>query len=132
MIVPEILNGDPAPFDALDPGSNWDFMAWLGKHGGETVLPVLDKVVPALQTSGITKLAALGFCYGARPAFDLAFVNTVSVVVVSHPSLLKVPDDIEVLTCLCVLLDLTQDAMPPRNTRVSPRHRSSSTVVRLI
>lgn len=94
--MPDILNNDPAPFDALDPGSEWDFMAWLGKHGGETVLPVLDKVIPALKTSGITTLAALGFCYGARPAFDLAFVNTVSVVVVSHPSLLKVPDDMEV------------------------------------
>lgn len=131
--MPDIVNNDPAPFDALDPGSNWDFMAWLGKHGGETILPVLDKVVPALQKSGITKLAALGYCYGARPAFDLAFVNTVSVVVVSHPSLLKVPDDIEVLTCLCFFhyLDLTRCAMS-RNTRVSPRHRSSSTAARSI
>ena len=101
--MPDILNNDPAPFDALDPGSEWDFMAWLGKHGGETVLPVLDKVIPALKSSGITTLAALGFCYGARPAFDLAFVNTVSVVVVSHPSLLKVPEDMEVLTRLCCL-----------------------------
>ena len=100
VIVPDILNNDPAPFDALDPGSEWDFMAWLGKHSGETVLPALDKVIPALKTSGITTLAALGFCYGARPAFDLAFVNTVSVVVVSHPSLLKVPDDMEVRACL--------------------------------
>lgn len=97
--MPDILHDDPAPFDALDPGSNWDFMAWLGKHGGETVLPILAKVIPALRSSGITKIAALGFCYGARPAFDLAFVNTVSVVVVSHPSLLMVPEDIEVRTC---------------------------------
>ncbi|KAH9933391.1 alpha/beta-hydrolase [Fomitopsis serialis] len=95
VIVPDILYDDPAPFDALDAGSTWDFMAWLAKHGGETVLPVLAKVVPALQSSGISKIAALGFCYGARPAFDLAFLNTVSVVVVSHPSLLKVPEDIE-------------------------------------
>ncbi|KAH9840050.1 alpha/beta-hydrolase [Rhodofomes roseus] len=95
VIVPDILYNDPAPVDALDAGSNWDFMAWLSKHGGETVLPVLDKVIPALHASGITTIAILGFCYGARPAFDLAFNNTVSVVVVSHPSLLKVPDDIE-------------------------------------
>ncbi|PCH44441.1 alpha/beta-hydrolase [Wolfiporia cocos MD-104 SS10] len=95
VVIPDILNGDPAPEDALEPGSKWDFMAWLGRHGMETVHPVLDKVIPALQASGVTKIAVLGFCYGARPAFDLAYKGSVSVVVVSHPSLLQVPADLE-------------------------------------
>jgi len=95
VVIPDILNNDPAPFDALDPGSNWDFMAWLGNHGAESVKPSLEKVIPALKADGVSKIAAIGFCYGARPAFDLAFLNAVSVVVVSHPSLLQVPADLE-------------------------------------
>lgn len=95
VIIPDILNGDPAPADALDPGSKWDFMAWLMRHGMDTVEPVLDKVIPALKESGVSKIGVLGFCYGARPAFDLAFGNVVAVTVVSHPSLLAVPADLE-------------------------------------
>ncbi|KZT09837.1 alpha/beta-hydrolase [Laetiporus sulphureus 93-53] len=95
VVIPDILNKDPAPADALDPGSTWDFMPWLGRHGMETVHPVLDKVIPALKVTGVQKIAVLGYCYGARPAFDLAFKNTVSVVAVSHPSLLQVPADLE-------------------------------------
>lgn len=95
VVIPDILNGDPAPVDALDAGSKWDFMAWLGRHGMDTVHPVLDKVLPALKASGVEKIGVLGFCYGARPAFDIAFENKVSVVVVSHPSLLQVPEDLE-------------------------------------
>ncbi|GBE90106.1 Protein AIM2 [Sparassis crispa] len=93
VVVPDILHGDPCPADAQAPGSNFDLKAWLAKHPGDSVKPVLEKVIGALTESGVQNIGALGFCYGARPAFDLAFLNATDVTVVSHPSLLKMPED---------------------------------------
>ncbi|KAH9920745.1 uncharacterized protein B0H18DRAFT_1121707 [Fomitopsis serialis] len=36
-----------------------------------------------------------GYCYGAPPAFYLAYSNTSHVTVASHPSRLQVPGDLE-------------------------------------
>lgn len=96
VIIPDLFNEEPCPPDALNPGSNYDFATWLTRHGAESVGPIIRKVMTALVQQGITKIGVLGYCFGARPAFNLAFRNAVHVVVVSHPSLLKVPDDLEV------------------------------------
>ncbi|CCM02586.1 uncharacterized protein FIBRA_04689 [Fibroporia radiculosa] len=96
VYVPDIFSNDSAPADALDPGSRWDFMAWLGKHGpSDAARPILDKVIAALKAGGVEKIGTLGFCYGARLGFDLAFENVTQVTVASHPSLLQVPADLE-------------------------------------
>ncbi|OBZ74143.1 Protein AIM2 [Grifola frondosa] len=66
------------------------------RNGFKVVIPDIvgvRKVIAALRESGVTKFGALGFCYGARPCFDLAFTNEVAVVAVAHPSLLQVPAD---------------------------------------
>ncbi|KAI0630599.1 alpha/beta-hydrolase [Trametes polyzona] len=94
VYVPDLFNGDALPADALS-GGNFDLMAWLGKHTAPDVLEIVRKVIAALKAEGVTKFAAIGFCFGARPAFDLAFNNEVAVVAVSHPSLLQVPADLE-------------------------------------
>lgn len=70
-------------------------MAWLGKHQPADTIPLIEGVIAALKAEGVTKVAAIGFCYGARPAFDLAFENKLDIVLVNHPSLLKVPEDLE-------------------------------------
>ncbi|OCH96354.1 alpha/beta-hydrolase [Obba rivulosa] len=93
-IVPDILAGDAIPADALSTG-NFDIGAWIGKHQANVYRPILDKVIATLKEQGVTKFATTGFCYGARPAFDLAFDNVTSVTVVNHPSLLKIPEDLE-------------------------------------
>jgi len=91
----DYLNGDPIPADALKPGSNVDIMKWLENHGAEQTRPTLDKVIDALKEQGITAFGATGYCFGGRYVFDLAFENIIKVGVVSHPSLLKVPEDLE-------------------------------------
>ena len=83
--------------------------------------PTLNKVLEALKAEGVTTFAATGYCFGGkfwflfsltkkskvddvelilydpgRYVFDLAFDNILSVAAVSHPSLLKVPEDLEV------------------------------------
>jgi len=94
-VAPDYLNGDFAPADALTPGSDWDISKWFPNHGSAQTRPPLDKVIAALKEQGVKKIAATGYCFGGRYVFDLAFDSVIDVSVVSHPSLLKVPDDIE-------------------------------------
>ncbi|PSR82572.1 hypothetical protein PHLCEN_2v6005 [Hermanssonia centrifuga] len=94
VVVPDIFH-DAAPPDALDPGSNFNLGEWFTRNGPDYTEPQVRKVVAALKADGITKIGATGYCYGARTAFNLAFENEVTAVVVSHPSLLTVPADPE-------------------------------------
>ncbi len=69
---------------------------WFGTNGPQVTEPRIRTVLAALKKSGVTRIGGLGFCYGARITFNLAFENAIDVNVVSHPSLLNVPEDIEV------------------------------------
>ncbi|TFK69284.1 alpha/beta-hydrolase [Pluteus cervinus] len=93
-VVPDYLNGDSIPPDALNDGK-FDLMKWFGSHGPAETRPPLDKVVAALKADGVTSLGATGYCYGGRYVFDLAYEKVISVSVVNHPSLLKNPVDLE-------------------------------------
>ncbi|KAG7095438.1 hypothetical protein E1B28_006187 [Marasmius oreades] len=90
-VVPDYLNGDPIPADALL-GQNFDIMKWFPNHGPDKTRPTLDKVVAALKEQGVTAFGATGYCFGGRYVFDLAIDNVIKVAATSHPSLLKVPD----------------------------------------
>ena len=92
-IIPDILNGDPI-IDFNDPAFDRD--AWIARHGETSWLEPLDKVVAALKEEGVTRIGTTGFCFGAPPAFYLAFKHESHVTVLNHPSRLKVPDDLEV------------------------------------
>ena len=96
-VIPDYLNGDPIPVDALLFGdkANFDIMAWLAKHGADKTRPILDKVIAALRERGITRFGATGYCFGGRYTFDLAFDDIIQVAATSHPSLLQVPADLE-------------------------------------
>ncbi|KAI0794114.1 alpha/beta-hydrolase [Fomes fomentarius] len=87
--------GDPAPLDAVDPGSTFSFPDWVGKHSPPEALKITLKVINALRAEGVTKFGATGYCYGGRIGFDLAFAGEVHAVAVSHPSLLNIPDDLQ-------------------------------------
>jgi dienelactone hydrolase len=52
-------------------------------------------VIAGLKEQGVTTFGATGYCIGARLVFDLAFEDRIKVAVVSHPSLLEVPGDLE-------------------------------------
>jgi len=94
-VVPDILNGDPVPPDALNPGSTYDLMKWFPDHGADKTRPTIDKVIEGLKKEGVTSFGVLGYCFGARYCFDLAFDGVPKTVAVAHPSLLKVPEDLE-------------------------------------
>jgi len=94
VYIPDYLNGDPVPPD-VKRGGDFDIPAWFAKHGQDKTRPPLDKVIAGLKERGITTFGANGYCFGGRYVFDLAFDNVIKVAVVTHPSLLKVPDDLE-------------------------------------
>jgi dienelactone hydrolase len=73
-------------------------MGWFknGNHGPAGTRPILDAVISALKADGITTFGATGYCLGARSCMDLAVENVTKVIVMSHPSLLSVPEDFEV------------------------------------
>jgi len=94
-IIPDYLYGDAIPADALSSG-NFDFVKWLvPNHTQDKTQPAIDKVVEALKSEGVTEFAAAGYCFGGRYVFDIAFDNVIKVAVVSHPSLLNIPEDLK-------------------------------------
>ncbi|EAU90115.1 dienelactone hydrolase [Coprinopsis cinerea okayama7 len=94
-VIPDYLNGDPIPADGLNPGSTFDLMKWLASHGKEQTRPPLDKVINALKEQGVKTFGAVGYCFGGRYVFDLAFENIISVAVANHPTFVQAPEDIE-------------------------------------
>lgn len=93
-LIPEYLQKDPIPKDALS-GGNFDLMAWLGKHGAETVNPALNAAIDHVKNEGVKSIGAIGYCFGGRYAFNLAFDKKIQVAAVAHPSLLQIPEDLE-------------------------------------
>lgn len=92
-IGPDILNGgEVTSFD--DP--NFDLNTWVAEHSPKSCLPVVDGVVGALKTEGVTRFGTTGYCFGAGACLHLALKNESHVTVLSHPSLLKTPQDFEV------------------------------------
>jgi dienelactone hydrolase len=54
-LIPEYLQKDPIPKDAMS-GGNFDLMAWLGKHGAETVNPALHAAVDHVKSEGVKSI----------------------------------------------------------------------------
>ncbi|GAA6051561.1 hypothetical protein JCM3770_003472 [Rhodotorula araucariae] len=94
--MPDYLNGDPVPQAAYKSGE-FDLGTWFGSHGADATRPPVDKVLAQLRSQGVKRVAAIGFCFGGRYVADLVLDDAVNVGIVAHPSLLKVPDDIEAL-----------------------------------
>ncbi|KAJ3964625.1 Alpha/Beta hydrolase protein [Lentinula raphanica] len=94
-VVPDIFHGDPAPADALKPDSTWDLMSWIKAHGASSARPAIDKVIEGLKNEGVTTFGVVGYCFGARFAFDLAFEGIPKVVAIAHPSLVNVDEDLK-------------------------------------
>lgn len=58
-------------------------------------MPILEAVMDDLREQGVKEFGAVGFCFGARYLFDVAFTGAIKVGAIAHPSFLKVPDDVE-------------------------------------
>jgi len=93
VYVPDYLHDDPVPGDFL--GGKFDLMKWFPDHTQEKTRPPLDKVIAALKEKGVTSFGAIGYCFGARYVFDLAFDKVTKASVVNHPTFIEAPKDHE-------------------------------------
>ena len=99
----------------------FDLEAWLSGHTQEKTRPLLDKVIEGLKARGITTFSAVGYCFGARYVFDLAFDGVIKVGAVAHPSHLEVPSDLEKFKATGIPLLInsceTDSMYPPENAK---------------
>jgi len=96
VVAPDYFFGDPAPANAMsDPKSGFDLAKWFPNHTVEKSRVPIDRVIGALRQTGVEVIGATGYCFGARFVFNLAFEGAIHASVVSHPSLLQVPADLE-------------------------------------
>ncbi|THH32479.1 hypothetical protein EUX98_g1744 [Antrodiella citrinella] len=94
VVMPDIMRGEPVS-DAELNSPTFKMDEWRAKHGEESWIPVVDGVVQALKASGVTRIGTTGYCFGAPPAFRLAFAHESHVTVLAHPSRLDVPGDLQ-------------------------------------
>ncbi|KAF8548854.1 alpha/beta-hydrolase [Imleria badia] len=94
IVAIDLFDGDSVPANTMQPGSSFDFNAWLSKHGTNVTRPPINNVIAALKQRGIEEFAATGYCFSARFVFDLAFEGVIKAAAVSHPSFLNIPDDL--------------------------------------
>ena len=96
--------------DVLEKGTGtFDSFGWLPNHTEEKTRHTLNKVLEVLKAQGVKEFATTGYCLRfffcgvdnneAWPidTFDLAFENLIKVGVVAYPSLINVPQDLEVI-----------------------------------
>lgn len=86
---------EPVTEELVDSG-NLDLAAWLLNNNFDYSEPRIRKVLAALKANGVTRFAVVGFCYGARSGFNLAFEGEVAAVIINHPTFLQAPQDFEV------------------------------------
>ncbi|KAJ7498070.1 dienelactone hydrolase [Mycena galericulata] len=96
VVMPDYLHGDPIPLSVLKNLEQVDLGVWIETHHASDTRPLLDNVIAALKADfGVTTFGAVGYCFGGRYVFDLAFDNVIVAGATAHPSLLKIPDDLE-------------------------------------
>ncbi|KAM0752961.1 hypothetical protein T439DRAFT_186524 [Meredithblackwellia eburnea MCA 4105] len=95
--IPDYLNGDPATPESIEDGT-FDLDVWLKSHGPKQTRPPLDAVIRGLiEERRFSTFAAIGYCIGARYTIDLAIEGKLKAGVVTHPSLISVPEDFEAI-----------------------------------
>jgi hypothetical protein len=68
-VLPDLFNGDQLDVGDVEAGKV-DFPTWIGKHGIETVEPVVEATIKHLREDlGVKKIAAAGYCFGGKVRF---------------------------------------------------------------
>ncbi|GAA6017477.1 hypothetical protein JCM10207_008240 [Rhodosporidiobolus poonsookiae] len=131
--MPDMTDGEPFKKQDLKFGQH-KRTEWFARHGKERTRATIDRVIAQLKEQGVTRFAAVGYCWGARYAVDLVLEDLVSVAAVAHPSFINIPEDIEALgktpahfLWLHALQDFLMTAEKQKEVREilkdSPRHK---------
>jgi dienelactone hydrolase len=110
VYVPDQFNNDEVPLEVLT-GLQFDIMAWVGTQDRPGTIEQNKRVAKELREKhGVTKLAAIGFCWGGFSTFALGATDLVDACAVAHPSLTDFPKDIHNLKKPTLFLMAETDA----------------------
>ncbi|CAI9118621.1 OLC1v1020213C1 [Oldenlandia corymbosa var. corymbosa] len=87
-VVPDFLQGDYVEWGVTP------IEEWLKKHGPDQAFEHAKPIIDALKSKGITKVGAVGFCWGAKVVVELAKYAYINSAVLCHPSFVT-KEDIE-------------------------------------
>ncbi|KAM5569249.1 endo-1,3,1,4-beta-D-glucanase-like [Rosa sericea] len=93
VVVPDFFYGDAFPGDAGPVGNSSALPIWLKTHlpikASEAAKPLLE----ALKSKGVSAIGAVGFCWGAKAAVEVAkYDDLLHAAVLCHPSFVTVDD----------------------------------------
>lgn len=132
--IVDYLQGDGIGPEALQPGSGFDLVAWIKKHGDAEVRPPTDKTLAGLKERGITDIAAIGYCFGAHhwhaylpSADDLLFAGGRYVFQLAQENAVKVRSPQALAQPVLTAATLAgRDCGAPEHGAVSERHRTAA------
>ncbi|TVY77725.1 Hydrolase tropI [Fusarium oxysporum f. sp. cubense] len=94
-LVVDTFNGDPVP---LEMPEGFDIMKWLGEgsdgknpHTAEAVDPIVVSGIEYLKSIGITQIAAVGYCLGAKHLIR-HYKDGINVGFIAHPSFVELEE----------------------------------------
>ena len=123
VYLPDFLEGDSVPVSILsdpDRRAAYDFGAWAARHSRPHCSHMIESFCRELRENhGVQKLAAVGFCWGGWAALHLGATDLVDAVVVHHPSLLNIPDDVQNLKKPSMFLCAETDHQLPEDKRTT-------------
>nr|ABR92334.1 putative dienelactone hydrolase family protein [Salvia miltiorrhiza] len=106
-VVPDFFRGDPYVPDQKP------ITDWLKDHGPDQGFEDAKPIIEALKSKGITKIGAVGFCWGAKVVVELSKYPYVQAGVLIHPSLVSVEDIQGVKVPISILGAETDHISPP-------------------
>ncbi|CAA3021244.1 endo-1,3 1,4-beta-D-glucanase-like [Olea europaea subsp. europaea] len=108
-VVPDFLNGDPYEPENVDR----PFQIWIKDHGPDQGFEDAKPVIEALKSKGIEKIGAVGFCWGAKVAVELAKYAYIQASVILHPSFVSLEDIQAVKVPISILGAENDERSPP-------------------
>lgn len=114
--MPDLFHNDPV---ALNRPDGFDIQKWRSKHSTDRVDPVVESVVSHIHAElGITRIGAVGYCFGAKyVARFLAPHRGVSVGYMAHPSFVDINELKGMQGPLCIAAAETDEIFPAEKRR---------------
>ncbi|SPJ73933.1 related to hydrolase related to dienelactone hydrolase [Fusarium torulosum] len=126
-IIPDLFNGDVYP---NPPPEGFDIMGWITKGGNgdnphtpAQVDPIVVEAIKALKEQGITKIGAVGYCFGAKYVIR-NYKEGINVGYIAHPSFVE-EDELRAISGPLSIAAAQTDSIFPAKLR----HRSEEILI---
>ncbi|KAH7148449.1 dienelactone hydrolase [Dactylonectria macrodidyma] len=125
-LVLDLFNGDPAPLNM----DGFDIMSWLAKgssgdnpHTKEFIDPIILSGIKFLRDSGVTRIGAAGYCFGAKYVVR-HYKDGIECGFIAHPSFVEAEELAAITGPLSIAAAETDDIFPTEK-----RHESEKILI---